>query len=265
MNKILGEFAALQLAEDEIGLCRLGQHSFLLKAGGVMIAIDAYLTAESNRLIPPLIPAEEFCGIDIMLCSHDHGDHLDRPSLAAMAAASPGAVFIVPEAIRPTITEIPADRICGMNDSEVREFGTVSIRAVAAAHEFLDKTAEGLFPYLGFVISTPAGSIYHSGDCCVYDGLLPKVSNPAPDLMLLPINGRDAVRLRRNCIGNMTWQEAADLAGWSKTGMVIPAHYDMFEGNLADPEPFIDYVNVKYPDMKSRLTDPGAVIRLKLR
>ena len=261
----MNEFAGQNPGAGEMIICRLGQHSFLLKTAGKVIAFDPYLTDESNRLISPLIPAEEFCGIDIILCSHDHGDHLDRPSLAAMAAASPQAVFVVPEAVRPSVTEISPDRLCGMNDGEEKFFDGISIRAVAAAHEFLDRSAGGLYPYLGFVVTTPAGSVYHSGDCCVYDGLLPKVSDPAPDLMLLPINGRAAIRLRNNCIGNMTWQEAADLAGWSGCRMVSPAHYDMFKGNLADPFEFLDYVKVKYPEMRTLLLDPGVVTRLKLR
>ena len=265
MNKLLAEFAVQNPGNDEIIISRLGQHSFLMKTAGKMIAFDPFLSNEYQRLIPSFIAPEEFCGIDIVLCSHDHGDHLDRPALAAMAAASPQAVFVVPEAVRHTVTEIPADRLCGMNDGEIREVSGITIRAVAAAHEFLDRTPEGLYPYLGFVVTCPAGSVYHSGDCCVYDGLLPKLNDPPPDLMLLPINGRDAVRLRNNCIGNMTWQEAVDLAGWSGCRMVIPAHYDMFEGNLADPSEFLDYAGVKYPGMKTMLLNPGVVTRLRLR
>ena len=47
--------------------------------------------------------------------------------------------------------------------------------------------------------------------------------------------------------------------------MVIPTHYDMFEGNLADPSEFLDYAGVKYPGMKTMLLNPGVVTRLRLR
>ena len=67
------------------------------------------------------------------------------------------------------------------------------------------------------------------------------------DLAFLPINGRDAKRLAANCIGNMTYQEAADLAGGLAPGAVIPAHYDMFAGNSADVQQFARYMQVKYP------------------
>ena len=65
---------------------------------------------------------------------------------------------------------------------------------------------------------------------------------------LIPINGRDARRLLRNCIGNMTYQEAADLAGDVQPGLVIPGHWDMFADNSADPDLFKDYLKAKYKD-----------------
>ena len=72
-------------------------------------------------------------------------------------------------------------------------------------------------------------------------------------MAFLPINGRDAKRLSSGCLGNMTYQEAADLAGELSFGMTIPTHYDMFENNSADPQPFIDYMKVKYPNSKTLL------------
>ena len=219
MNRIIEQLLSLAPVPGSAAFCRLGQHSFLVKSGNVTIAFDPYLTADSNRLIAPLITPEEFCHIDVICCSHDHGDHIDRPALSAMAKASPEAVFVVPQAVKESITEIPSERILGMNDGECLCIKNITIHAVAAAHEMLDQTPEGLFPYLGYIASVNGISVYHSGDCCVYDGLLPKLKANLPDIMLLPINGRDAERFKRGCIGNMTYQEAVDLAGF--TGIKI--------------------------------------------
>ena len=58
--------------------------------------------------------------------------------------------------------------------------------------------------------------------------------------MFLPINGRDAGRFRRNCLGNMTYQEAGDLAGELAPGWVVPCHYDMFAHNSEEVGRFLD-------------------------
>ena len=44
----------------------------------------------------------------------------------------------------------------------------------------------------------------------------------------------------------MTYQEAADLAGETEPGIVIPGHWDMFDINGGDPNAFADYLDAKY-------------------
>jgi L-ascorbate metabolism protein UlaG (beta-lactamase superfamily) len=75
--------------------------------------------------------------------------------------------------------------------------------------------------------------------------------------MFLPINGRDAERYRRNTIGNMTYQEAADLAGALRPKVVAPMHYDMFAGNAEDPGRFLVYLHAKFPGQRAWAGRPG--------
>ena len=264
MNPIIQQLHDLVLEPGEAAFCRLGQHSFLVKAGTKIIAFDPYLSPDPGRLIPPLIKPEEMEGLSLIFGSHDHDDHINRSILSAMSEASPDAMFVVPRAVKDSICEIPSSRMIGMNDPEEICIDGITIRAVAAAHEFLDQTEEGLYPYLGFLVSFGGISVYHAGDCCVYEGLLSKLSSDPPDAMLLPINGRDARRLQADCIGNMTYQEAADLAGWSGTKWVLPAHYDMFAMNLENVQLFLDYVHVKYPALQTTELMPGKIAVLKL-
>ena len=259
MNPIMKQLAATHPQQDEIVLCRLGQHSFLAKFGEKLVAIDPYLTADPSRRIPPPVAPEELCGVVAILASHDHGDHLDRPALAAMAAASPEAKLIVPEAVRNSIHEFPAERIVGIDDRIGRELDGLRITGIAAAHEFFDRDAAGRYPYLGFVVRGNGVTLYHSGDCCVYDGLAGRIAPFAPEVMLLPINGRDAKRYTGGFIGNMTYQEAADFAGWLHCPLVIPGHYDMFAENCADPLPFAEFVRVKYPATRAVILAPGEI------
>ena len=137
------------------------------------------------------------------------------------------------------------------------------ISAVPAAHEFLDvDAASGLHPYIGFVVEGAGFTLYHAGDTCLYEGLHERLRRWRLDGMILPINGRDARRLRANCIGNMTYQEAADLAGAMQPGAVIPAHYEMFAMNSADVGEFADYMQVKYPRLRCLVPRHGERVML---
>jgi L-ascorbate metabolism protein UlaG (beta-lactamase superfamily) len=264
-GSIIHRFHHLRTAPGDVALCHLGQQSFILKFGETTVFVDPYLTPCRGRLVAPFFKPEDVVGADIVSGSHDHSDHIDRLAWPAIAAASPKACFVVPEAVRDSVikeTGIAAQRITGLNDGGCVEVNGVRISAVAAAHEFLDyNPATGLYPYLGYIFESNGVTVYHAGDSCIYEGLQTKLKKWTIDIALLPINGRDAVRLRKNCIGNMTYQEAADLAGALSPKLTIPTHYDMFAMNSLDPRLFIDYMKVKYPRLKCARPRLGTIFR----
>ena len=127
------------------------------------------------------------------------------------------------------------------------QIGDITIHAIPAAHEFLSPDGEGRYPCLQYIIEGSGKRIYHAGDTLRYEGMLPLLQAFGPiDAALLPINGRDGARYRRDCIGNMTFQEAVDLAGELRAGLVIPGHWDMFADNPGNPRAFADYLDAKY-------------------
>lgn len=256
-----------RLEPDELALWWLGQQSFILKLAGKTIYMDPFLTDAADRLVPPLLKPEQVTNADLILGSHDHADHIDRPAWPGIASASPDAIFIVPSLLREEIadsTGIDTSRIVGIDDGQTLELGKIRITAIASAHEFLDQEPlSGRFPYLGYVIEGGGLCLYHAGDSCIYEGLVTKLRNWEFDVMCLPINGRDAKRLRAGCIGNMTYQEAVDLAGTLRTRFAVPAHYDMFASNSGDPDAFTDYMRVKFPRVSPVVCDYGEALRVR--
>ena len=250
MNRLIREIREEKVPGGAATLRWLGQMGLLVKMGNTVLCIDFFASDVPGRQVPPPIPAEEMEGVDIFLGTHNHIDHIDHPAWQVWAAGCPGAKFVFP---RFHLAEVEGDgidagRCIGMNDGESVRIGEVTVRAVAASHEFLDPDpVSGLYPCLQYVIEGNGVRIYHAGDTVRYEGMLPKLKALGPiDAALLPINGRDAERYRRNCIGNMTFQEAADLAGELQPALVLPGHWDMFADNPGDPGAFIDYLTVKY-------------------
>ena len=228
----------------------LGQMGLIVKVGDTTVCIDYYASPAGNRKTPPPVPAEELKGIDAFLGTHDHLDHIDHESWKIWAKTNPGAKFILPRKHR---EEVLADGVdirnaVGLDDGESCVVGDITVHAIAAAHEFLDFDPKAcLYPYLQYIIEADGVRIHHAGDTVRYEGMLPKIKSFGNiDIQFLPINGRDARRYRSNIIGNMTYQEAADLAGDTGSHIVIPGHWDMFEDNSADPQEFADYIDAKY-------------------
>ncbi|HCE46831.1 MAG TPA: MBL fold metallo-hydrolase [Lentisphaeria bacterium] len=263
-KNIVNEINNVTLKSGQAALCWLGQHSYVLKLGKTVVYIDPYLSPDKSRNFPPPILADELTNADIITGSHDHADHIDRKAWPTIAAKSPNSSFILPKAVRDSVkkeTGISENRLKGINYGGTIKIGDVSISAIPAAHELLDCDEKtGFYPYLGYIFQGNGVTLYHSGDCCIYEGIHAKLRKWKIDIAILPINGRDAERYSRNCIGNMTYQEAADLAGSIKPSLTIPAHYDMFKGNSVDPELFTSYMKVKYPSLKTMLMEHGKTV-----
>jgi L-ascorbate metabolism protein UlaG (beta-lactamase superfamily) len=106
---------------------------------------------------------------------------------------------------------------------------------VAAAHEEIERDARGHCLCLGYVVARDGFTVFHAGDTLLHDGLAAGVRPHAPDVALLPINGRDPAR---GVAGNLDGPEAARLARDVGAGLAIPCHYDLFAFNTAAPDAF---------------------------
>jgi L-ascorbate metabolism protein UlaG (beta-lactamase superfamily) len=267
-KKLIADIDSARPRTGQCALWWLGQQSFVIKLGDRILYLDPFLSSHNKRLIPPLLKPEELTHASLVFGSHDHTDHIDRTAWPLIARASPRALFIIPEYFLkalPRELDIPASRFIGLNDGRTARVKGIKITGIAAAHELLSPDSEtGLHPYLGYVIEYNGFTLYHAGDTCNYEGFQTCLKKWRFDLMMLPINGRDARRLKANCIGNMTYQEAADLAGALEPGLTIPSHYDMFAMNSEDPELFIDYMEVKYPKLTTRVAKHGERIVINL-
>lgn len=261
-HELAREIQETTLPEDSIALWWLGQMSFACRLGRQVLYFDPYLSQDADRLVPPLLSPEEITGADMVLGSHDHLDHIDRQALPALLQASPQAVLLVPAPVQPSLARAPGfppQRIVGMEEERSFRRGEVVVSAIAAAHEFLDRDEQsGLYPYLCYVVRWRGFTLLHAGDTVLYEGFHHKLRQLGKiDVMILPINGRDGKRYRSGTIGNMTFQEAADLAGTLRPNLVIPGHYDMFAHNSEDPALFADMVAAKYPGQPVHIATHG--------
>lgn len=240
--------ATSPVRDGQVGLYRLGQSGFVIRFRKARVLIDGFFSEHRERLFPPPFRATEASGFDVIACTHDHLDHLDRDAMPDLALASPHARFVVPSPLVGVLVAIgiTPDRIIGMRPGAPAQVGDVEMHAVPARHA--GETADpygfgedetGAPSFLGFVLRGGGVAVYHAGDTIDYDGLAGRVRQLHVDVALLPINGRDAERENKGMVGNLNAREAAKVGVESGADVVVPMHYDMFAGNPGDPGQFV--------------------------
>ncbi|KAA9008656.1 MBL fold metallo-hydrolase [Paenibacillus spiritus] len=238
----------------------LGQESVVAKGDGLTIYIDPYVSEDPDRTFPPPLEAERVTDADLVLITHEHSDHLDRKAIPVIARNNPEARFLAPSCCRKELLELGVnpDRLeAAVPDAWAGYGPKLRIHPLAAAHESLEYSEDGLPRYVGYILELNGVTLYHAGDTVLFPELVEKVGAHRIDLAMLPINGRDYFRNSRDIVGNMNYREAAEFAAVSGFDTMVPLHYDLYAGNAENPGYFVDYMYKHYPENKLHVMARG--------
>jgi len=247
----------VRVAPGEVACAWIGQAGFVLRTERATLLIDPFLSPWEGRAYASSLEPARAEGVDLVLCTHEHVDHLDAASAPAIAAASPQAVFVVPAPIVDMVTEagIAAERVVGVQPGAPLELAGVGIEAVRAMHGvsmedaygFGEELSGGLVRFVGYVLALGDVRVYHAGDTIHYAGMEAALRDAAVDVALLPINGSDPEREARDIVGNLSEREAAWLAGAIGAEIVVPMHHDLFPRNRGYPSRLVESVERDHP------------------
>lgn len=230
------------------GFIWLGQAGFWIETGQHRILVDPYLSDslaqkykgapnEHRRMMPPPCRIEDVPRPDIILITHAHTDHMDPDTLAPLCTRYPDVPFVVPlsklEEAQSRIGK--GAKLIGCDaDEMITPIAGLTLTVFPAAHEERTYDDNGHDVFLGFGIESDGLKILHPGDTIPFPGLSERISRFAPDIALLPVNGRDKARLEQGVPGNMSLAEALELG--RNIPVIIPHHWGMFSFNTIDPE-----------------------------
>lgn len=229
----------------------LGQSGFLLKHEGSFLLLDPYLSDSLTlkyaatdkphvRLTERCIAPGRLAFAKLVTSSHQHTDHFDEATLLPLTTAAGGITLVLPAAVIPQARHRLGEaqvEFVGLDDGTSMVIDGWRITGVAAAHNEIERDAEGRCKFLGFIIERQGFTLYHSGDTLMHDGLVPALAPKKCDLMFLPINGN---KPERRVAGNLSGVEAALLARQCGAALVMPHHFEMFEFNTAAPDEFVN-------------------------
>jgi L-ascorbate 6-phosphate lactonase len=251
MNPLPQEIVAAKVAPGSLRIWWIGQEGFVIKTPRLIIYVDPYLSDYAERITrgqpnehvlitqPPLGP-EDVDHADLVLCTHDHADHIDPDGIPVIARRSPQAKFVVPRCAAETMSRlgVAQHRVLTLAGDDRLSVDGVEVHALPAMHERFDRDAKNGYPYLSYVVKLEGLCLFHAGDTIPYEGQIEKAAAHRIDLAFVPINGRDDLRHSLAFEGNFDCGEAVEFAAAIRAGLTIPMHYDKFTLNTGDVNEF---------------------------
>ena len=198
----------------------VGHGTVLVDLAGVKLLTDPLLRNRVTHLRRAAkVDAGALRGVDAVLISHLHYDHLDMPSLQRLGREMP---VVAPKGAGALIKrQAGVTNVTEMRAGEEIQIGALTVRAVPAEHD------TGRLPFgaraepLGYVIEGAGRSVYFAGDTDVFAGM----AELAPlDVALLPIWGWGPTMGP----GHMDPVRAAEAAALLGARLAIPIHWGTY-------------------------------------
>ncbi len=198
----------------------VGHATVLVDLDGVRLLTDPLLRNRVAHLRRATkVDATTLRGIDAVLISHLHYDHLDLPSLQRLGREMP---VVAPRGSGALIRrKAGVKNVLELGAGEQIEIGAVTVRATRADHDTgrlpLGTKAEPL----GYVIDGAGHNVYFAGDTDLFD----EMADLSPvDIALLPIWGWGPTMGP----GHMDPTRAAQAAALLRARTAIPIHWGTY-------------------------------------
>lgn len=233
-----------ELAKPPVSGLRLtwmGHSSVLAEIDGSRVLFDPvwgdrcspFPFAGPKRLHPVPVPLASLGAVDVVVISHDHYDHLDLPTIKALAGTD--TVFAVPLGVGAHLERwgVPADRLRELDWNETAEVAGLSLTATPARH-FCGRGLRNQQHTLwaSWVVAGEEHRIYHSGDTGYFPGFAEIGAAHGPfDATMIQIGAYSEYWPDIHMTPEEGMRAHLDLQGGTPSGTMLPIHWGTF--NLA--------------------------------
>ena len=219
----------------------IGHATFLLRLNGTTILTDpafsnrvglrplGLMTVGPERLTPPALGLEELPPLDLVLLSHAHMDHLDRPSLKRLPTKSP---VVLAFDTREFVEDLGVGQLQELNWQETAEVGGVRIEALSVNHYGRRYPWDRDRGYNGYLLSKEGVTVLFAGDTAYTDRITRALRGRRVDVALFGIGAYNPW-IRNHTNPEQTWRMFQDIGA----RYLIPMHWRTF--SLSD-EPILE-------------------------
>jgi L-ascorbate metabolism protein UlaG (beta-lactamase superfamily) len=214
-----------KIRKGEICITWIGHASFLIQTHEVNVLIDPIWSKwlkVIKRLKQPGFEIHHLPSIDLVLVTHAHFDHLDRRTLARVAADQP---IVVPIGVGNLVHDLGFNIVHELDYWQTVKLGPLEVSLTPCAHWGARFLADLHRDFGGFVIAVDDRTIFHCGDSAYFPGFKEIGERYSIDIALLPIGAYDAPTGREVHMNpEQAVQAFEELAG----NILVPMHYGSF-------------------------------------
>ena len=223
--------------EGQFSFSWLGHSSILISMGHQIILVDPVLEKRASpfswfgpkRFHPSPVTAEELPGLDVVLITHDHYDHLEKSTIIKINEKV--KQFVVPLGIGALLEEwgIKTTKITELDWWETYSSGSLEFHATPAVHY----ASRGLFDgnqrlWCSWSIIGKEEKVFVSGDSGYFDGFKNIGERLGPfDLTFLKIGASNDKGTWRKL--HMTPEEAGQQHLDLRGQLLVPLHWATFD------------------------------------
>jgi L-ascorbate metabolism protein UlaG (beta-lactamase superfamily) len=218
----------------ELRVTWFGHSSSLVELDGHRLLLDPvwgercspFAFAGPARWYEPVLPLDELPPLDAVVISHDHYDHLDHPTIVALAER--GTTFIVPLGVGAHLERwgVASDALVELDWWEETTVGTLRVVATPARHfsgrgpRQADQTLWAGWAMLG------SKRIFYSGDTAMFPGFTEIGERLGPfDVTLFEVGAYDQAWADVHLGPEQAIEAHRNVRG----GLLIPVHWGLFD------------------------------------
>lgn len=185
--------------------------------------------AGPTRLVAPGVKLEDLPPIDFVVISHNHYDHMDLPTLVALAERSPHTRFFVPLDNGDLLRDSGIDNVRELDWGDSETYAGVRVHCLPAQH--WSKRGIGddrTMLWSSWAVVGPERRFYFAGDTGYFDGFARVAAALGPfDLAAVPIGAYEPSAMMRP--SHMNPEEAVRAAVDLEARRAVAMHYGTFQ------------------------------------